>query len=89
MLISEQMGELAGINVKWQHDKVKLDGGEDIKAHMTELEERWGELQTNVKHYGGVVLCDRKAAHKEARVLQVELSKVPQRKAAILTADDS
>ena len=62
MHISERMGELVGIAVKWQHDKMKLDGGEkhDIKAQIMKLKSTSKGL--TVEHYGGVILCDRKVA---------------------------
>ena len=67
-------GELVGIAVKWRHDKreVHSDKLADSRAHMMHLK----SFRHNVKDYGGVVLCDRKAAHREARVLQTDLSRV-------------
>ena len=81
MHISERMGELVGIAVKWQHDKVKLSGTEEkdgVEAQILQLKSSGG-LRFGMSNYGGVVLCDRKAVYMEARVLQGELSKVLQK----------
>ena len=81
MNISQRMGELVGITVQWKHDKVELRNTEKkdgIEAKIMELRSSSGGLG-QVDQYGGVILCDRKTAHKEARVLQAELSKLLKR----------
>ena len=81
MHIAERMGELVGITVKWQHDKMQLHGREKsgIESQILKLKSTPRGLYVKVEHYGGVILCDRSAAHKEARVLQGELSQVLQK----------
>ena len=89
MHIAERMGELVGISVQWQGDK-KLTGAKEedgIKTQIMRLRRAESSkfFKSNLdavlsqSKFGGVVLCDRSAVHAEARVLQVELSKVLQR----------
>ena len=89
MHIAERMGELVGITVQWQGDK-KLTGAKEedgIKTQIMRLRRAESSkfFKSNLdavllqSKFGGVVLCDRSAVHAEARVLQVELSKVLQR----------
>ena len=82
----EQMGRLAGNRVRWN---TKEDQLAEVTAQSSDLDDSsWRPASSaaqhrailklksainDVKHYGGVVICHRHAAHGEARELQVPL----------------